>query len=131
MVADRISDFITQVKNSSAVDKTSVSIPYTKMIAAVADVLVKEGYITEVDTKGKGIKKSLVVTLAYDESGAPKINGVKRVSKLSRRVYTGADEIQPVRSGYGTVILSTPEGILTGDQAREKKVGGEVLFQIW
>lgn len=131
MVADRIADFITRIKNASDVDKSSVSVPYTKMVAQVAELLKQEGYVADTDTKGKGVQKSLVVTLAYKENGQPKVTGVKRVSKLSRRMYLSASDIKPVRSGYGMVVLSTPAGIVTGTTAQQNNVGGEVLFQIW
>lgn len=131
MVADKIADFITRIKNASDVGKTSVALPHTTLLAAVADVLVAEGYLAGVEAKGKGAQKSLVVTLAYNEAGTPKVTGVDRISKLSRRVYLKSADIRPVRSGYGTLILSTPAGVMTGRAAREQKVGGEALFQIW
>ena len=131
MVADRIADFITRVKNASDVNKSSVAVPYTKMVASVAELLKQEGYIGEVETKGKGVQKKLVAELVYQENGKPKVAGVKRLSKLSRRKYLGAGDIKPVRSGYGTLILSTPAGIVTGATARKQNIGGEALFQIW
>jgi small subunit ribosomal protein S8 len=130
MVSDTIGDFIIQLKNAGMVGKKEVSLPYSKLKHAVADVLVKEGFIANVAAEGKDIKKSLVATLKYD-AGAHCINGVQRISKPGRRLYVKATEIYPVKFGKGRMILSTPHGILTGEEARAKNVGGEQLFIVW
>lgn len=131
MVADPVSDFIVRVKNASNVGKDTILVPFTALTENVANLLKKEGYLSDVEKKGKKIKKSLEVTLNYDEAGNPRVRGVKRLSKLSRRVYTSAKDIAPVKSGHGIVVLSTPEGVLTGGEARKKGVGGELLFEMW
>ncbi len=128
MIADPISDFIIQLQNASRAGKTSVSLPSSKMKVAVAEVLAREGYLASVEKPKKA--SPLVVTLAY-KNGKSVISGVKRVSKPSRRVYTGVREVRPIKRGFGLVLLSTPNGILTGKQAQEARVGGEVLFEIW
>jgi small subunit ribosomal protein S8 len=130
MVSDTIGDFIIQLKNAGMVGKKEVSLPYSKLKHAVADVLVKEGFIAGAAIAGKDVKKTLVATLAY-ENGAHRINGVQRLSKPGRRLYVKATEIYPVKFGKGRMILSTPAGIQTGEAAREKNVGGEQLFIIW
>ena len=131
MVNDPIGDFIIQLKNAGMVRKNEVSIPYSKMKHAIADTLVASGYIKDAVKHGKKVKKTLDITLKYDAKGAHQIQGVKRVSKPGRRLYIAVSEIFPVKFGTGKRIISTPLGILTGEEAREKNVGGEELFIIW
>ncbi|PCI28068.1 30S ribosomal protein S8 [Candidatus Wolfebacteria bacterium] len=131
---DQISDLLVRIRNASAINQATTLVPYSKMKQAVLDLLVREGYIIATEGKGKDAIRDMVkeieITLKYTEKG-PSIHGVKRVSKLSRRVYQGYQDLRPVRYGTGTVVLSTPKGILTGKDARKEKVGGEVLFMIW
>lgn len=130
MVSDAIGDFIIQLKNAGMVGKKEVSLPYSKLKHAVAEVLAKEGFIEAAAVAIKDTKKTLVATLKYD-NGAHRIQGVQRISKPGRRLYAKAAEIYPVKFGKGRMILSTPAGILTGEEAREQNVGGEQLFIVW
>ena len=130
MVSDTVGDFIIQLKNAGMVGKTTVSLPYSKLKEAVAKKLSEAGYVADVEVKGKDIKKTLEVGLRYD-SGRHIINGVRRVSKSGRRLYTKVAESYPVKYGKGHIILSTQAGILTGEEARQQNVGGEQLFIIW
>lgn len=131
MVGDTIGDLIIRLKNAGVVGKNSVSLPYSKLRHAVADKLVEAGYLTSVTTKGKQVQdKTLEVTLRY-ENGEHRISGVKRISKPGRRLYTKVADIHPVKFGKGHMILSTPAGILTNEEAKAKQVGGEQLFIIW
>lgn len=130
MVGDPISDLIIQIKNAGLVGKPFVVVPYSKLKHAVADLLVKEGYIESVLKKGKKVKKSLEITLNYTD-GKHKIKGVERISKLSQRVYVRTSNIPQIKGGNGTLVLSTPNGVMTDREAREKHVGGEMLFKIW
>ena len=98
---------------------------------AIAEVLKSAGFITDVEKRGKKVRKTIHVVLAYKKDGTPRITEVKRISKPSRRVYKGAGEIFPVRYGKGILVLSTPNGIVTDAQARKERVGGEALFEIW
>lgn len=131
MVTDPIGDFIIRLKNASAVKKNVVVSPYSKLRFAVAEVLQKIGYIKQVTRKGKKVKKTIEVELRYNKEGVSPIRGVERVSRPGRRMYYGAKEINPVKYGKGSLILSTPKGILTDKEARKEKVGGEALFKIW
>lgn len=131
MVTDPVADFINQLKNAGAVGKQTVSLPYSKFKFAIAEKLKEVGYIKAAEKKGKKVRKTLEVTLQYDEKGHHKINDVKRVSKPGRRLYASVPEITSVRHGSGALILSTPKGILTDKEARKEKVGGETLFEIW
>jgi small subunit ribosomal protein S8 len=128
MVTDPIADLLVRLQNASRVGHERVSLPTSKMKAAIADILVKEGYVTEVEKSKKNNYLSLA--LAY-KNGAPAIHGTKRLSKPSRRLYVGVGDIHPVKRGHGLLVLSTPSGVMTGGEARKHKVGGEALFEIW
>lgn len=131
MITDPISNFIIALKNAAAVGKELVRVPYSDMKYGIATVLEKEGYITALSKKGrKGGRPFLEVSVATND-GASKLTGVKRVSKPSKRVYKSVKELAPVRHGYGHLIVSTPQGIMTGEAARKAGVGGEALFEIW
>ena len=129
VVTDVIGDFIIQIKNANRVEKESVTFFASKKKEAIAQALVRAGFLkTAAKTKGG---KMLEVTLAYGADKSPKVTQVQRVSKPSRRVYQGVSEIKPFKNGFGVVVLSTPAGILTNKEAVKQKVGGEVLFKIW
>lgn len=130
MVNDPIGDFITRLKNASAVEKETVAIPYSKMKEAIALSLKKAGFVGEVSKEGEGVEKVLTVGLLYKD-GASIIRGVKRISKPGRRLYSAVRDIHPVKYGKGALILSTPRGILTDSEARKVRAGGETLFSIW
>jgi len=127
---DTLSDMLMRIKNATSAGKETAVVPHSKYKYAIAQVLLKEGYIAGVTRKGRGIKKFIEIHLAY-EGKKPKIKGIKRVSKASRRLYTNARNIKLIRQGYGNLILSTPKGILTGKEARKEWIGGEALFEIW
>jgi small subunit ribosomal protein S8 len=130
MVTDKISDFINGLKNANKARKDVFFYPETKMIKSIADLLVKEGYIESVQSKEKDSKKDLKITLKYNDSD-PAISETKRISKFSKRIYKGSKEIKAVKRGLGIAVLTTPDGILTNKEARERNVGGELLFEIW
>ena len=131
MVTDPIADFINQLKNAGVVKRDVVSVPYSKFKFAVAHKLKDAGYVKSVTKKGKKTRKCVEVELMYDTKGVSKIHGVNRISKPSRRVYERADKISSVKYGMGSLILSTPKGILTDKEAKKENVGGEALFKIW
>jgi small subunit ribosomal protein S8 len=131
MVNDPVGDFIIRLKNAGAVKKASVSLPYSDLKYSIALALKNAGFVGEVEKHGKRVKKTLEVDLAYGTDGAHKIAGVKRVSKPGRRLYVKSADIHPVKYGKGLLMLSTPQGIMTGDAAKKAKVGGEMLFEIW
>jgi len=129
---DKISELIINIKNGSMVGQKEVTVDHSNLKEKILDLLKKEGYIADVKVlKGDGVKKKLKITLAYDEKGNSKVNDVKRISKLSKRIYYGYKDILPVKYGHGLMILSTPKGIITDKTARKEKVGGEALFKIW
>ncbi|MBI5470586.1 30S ribosomal protein S8 [Candidatus Kaiserbacteria bacterium] len=130
MTNDPIGDFIIRLTNAGAINKPSVSVPFSNLKLAIAEKLKDAGYISSVEKKGKKVKKTLEIALLYGARG-PRIQGVKRVSKPGRRMYKSVLEIVPVRYGKGNLILSTPAGIMTDKEAKSAKVGGEALFEIW
>ena len=128
MVTDPVSDLIIQIKNAGKVRKESVLLPYSKLKEAIANVLVAEGYLKSASKKKTS--PTLEVVLNY-HNGESKVKEVQRISKPSRRIYKGFEDIHPMKGGFGKTIFSTPKGILTDRQAIKEKVGGEVLFKIW
>ena len=127
---DKISELIINIKNASMVNQLEVVVDHSNLKEKILDLLKKEGYIADVKVlKGDGVKKKLKITLAY-ENGKSKVNDVKRISKLSKRIYYGYKDILPVKYGHGIMVLSSPKGIITDKTARKEKVGGEALFKI-
>lgn len=131
MVNDPVGDFIIQLKNASAVGKDTASVPYSKLKHAIAEKLHERGYVKSVARRGKKEHKYLDVDLLYTKEGTSRIHDLKRVSRPGKRIYRSVSEIFSVKHGKGILVLSTPEGILTGEEARKKNVGGEALFMIW
>ena len=130
MVTDPISDLIVRIKNAGPVRKETVSLPYSKLKHAIVEVLKNHKFVSSVEMKGKGVESTLEIGIAYD-GVKPRVNGVERVSKPSRRIYKGSTEVGSVRSGVGSLIISTSKGIMTDKEARKAKIGGEALFKIW
>ena len=128
MITDPISDLIIRIKNASVAGKANVAVVGSKFAENVAHLLKKSGYLSSVE-KVKD-KRELLLGLVY-LSGEPRIHGVLRISKPSRRLYQKSRDIRSYKSGFGNVILSTPKGILTDVDARKLKVGWEILFKIW
>jgi small subunit ribosomal protein S8 len=128
---DPISNLIIQLKNASLAKKEVVVVPHSNFTAIVAEALARKGYVKPSQKKGKKVQKLLEIGLIYNPNGSPRINDVKRVSKPSKRLYKGYSDIHQVKQGYGSLFVSTPKGILSDDEARKEKVGGEVLFTIW
>ncbi|MEQ1500513.1 MAG: 30S ribosomal protein S8 [Parcubacteria group bacterium] len=127
---DQIADMIVRMKNASDSNKESVVFSHSKLKLAILDVLLKSGYVKSFGKKGKKIAKFIEVVLNYDENG-PRIHGVEKLSKNSKRVYSKSKDIRKVKNGLGLMIISTPKGIMTDRQAKEANVGGEALFKIW
>jgi small subunit ribosomal protein S8 len=122
---------LTRLRNAGHSHHPGCSLPTSKVKTAIADVLKTEGYIQGYTIEGEGAQSALRIDLKYLKNRKPVIAGMKRVSKPSRRVYVGAKQIPRVMGGLGTVILSTPQGIMSGRQARKQNVGGEVIAYVW
>ena len=132
MSSDPIADMLTRIRNANTAKHDTVDIPASKMKLAIADILLKEGYIKAVDVIEEGNFKTIKVTLKYGANKNEKIlTGLKRISKPGLRVYAGKDEIPSVLGGLGIAILSTNQGIITDKEARKLQVGGEVLCFVW
>lgn len=124
-------DSLIRIKNAAMRGRSKVKLPYSTFDMNVLETLVKAGYIDAAQRKGRGVKRIIDVKLKYDEDGKPAISGIKFISRPSRRMYSGYKEIRQPRQGYGHYILSTPKGVMEGQEARQQKVGGQVLFEIW
>jgi len=127
---DKISNLIISLKNAGHAKKATVLVPYTNLTGEIAKVLFHAGYVASYakKTRKKGDVLELGVSYVNEK---PRINDVQRISKSSCRVYTSVHDLKPVKNGRGVLVLSTPKGILTADEARTQHVGGEALFQIW
>ena len=127
---DQIADLIPRIRNAILVGKTEIRVPTSKLKVAVAEGLKKGGYIEAVeveDAKPRGILH-IVINNAGEIA---KINEISKVSKPGRRVYAAADEIPKVKSGRGIVLVSTSKGIMTGEEARKNRLGGEILVKVY
>lgn len=131
MMTDPISDLLTRIRNGSRARKDRVDVPWSRIKERITAVLVDEGYLKDLAVVGEGPSKEIRIGLRYDGQRRPVITGIQRVSRPSLRVYVGAETAPRVRRGLGVNILSTPQGILPDRQARERKVGGEVLCAVW
>ena len=131
MMSDPIADMLTRIRNGAKARKRRVDIPASKTKQAVADLLVREGYLRSVKFLEEGPQGTLRIYLKYTEDRNPAFEGIERVSKPGLRRYVPKDEIPKVLGGYGTAVVSTSKGILTGHQARMAGVGGEVLCKVW
>jgi small subunit ribosomal protein S8 len=129
-MTDPITDMLNQIRNAQAVLKTDVLISFSKIKYEIAVILSACGFLGEVKKAVKGKHKALKISLKYN-NGVPAISGIKRVSKPGQRIYEKSVAIKKVRGGYGMSIISTPKGLMTNKEARNKKLGGEIICQIW
>lgn len=130
-MTDPISDMLIRIKNAQAVKKETASFAYSKLKMEIAKLLESQGYIGTIENHGKKQKKLIEVGLVYGEDGSPKVSGLKRISKPSKRIYRGYSEIYRVKNGLGLGVYSTTKGLMSDKDARKQKVGGENLFEIW
>ena len=128
---DPVADMLTRIRNANAAKFKTVDIPSSKMKKAIADTLLEEGYIKNIEVIEDGIQGIIRVTLKYDEKGNKVIDGLKRISKPGLRIYASKDELPKVLNGLGIALISTSKGIMTDKQARKENIGGEVLAYIW
>ncbi len=129
MFQDPIADFLTRIRNAQAAQHETVVSPSSKLKYRVAKILQNEGYVADVSEVADGPKKTLTITLKYDNK-TPKIQSVKRVSKPGLRIYRKSYELPRVMSDIGFAIVSTSAGVMTNKEARRRKLGGEVLCEI-
>ena len=128
---DPISDLLTRIRNASRAGHAKVDVPASSLKKQVCRVLKEEGFIDDFIVSEEPVPGLIRITLRYTGERIPVIHGLKRVSRPSLRVYVGAKEIKPVRSGLGISILSTSQGVMTGRHAYREKIGGEVICEVW
>lgn len=128
-MTDVIADMLTRIRNALSAKHDTVEIPASNTKKAIAGILLKEGYISDVKVED-GVQGTIVITLKYD-GGRSVISGLKRVSKPGLRVYVGTEEVPQVLGGLGIAVLSTSKGIMTGKDAKKAHQGGEVLAYVW
>ena len=130
-MTDPIADMLTRIRNALAVNKETVEIPSSKMKKAIADIMLKEGYVSDVKLVEDGYAGKLVVTLKYAGKKKSVINALQRISRPGLRVYANVENMPKVMDGLGIAIISTNKGVMTDKQAKAANVGGEVLCYIW
>jgi small subunit ribosomal protein S8 len=130
-MTDPVADFLTRLRNANSAYHETISLPYSKLKAGIAEILKKEGYVGAIKVEDAEVGKTLIVDLKYGPNRERTIVGIKRVSKPGLRVYAKSTELPRVLGGLGIAILSTSSGLLTDRQAAKKGVGGEVIAYVW
>lgn len=133
-MTDPIADMLNIIRNAQAVSKKTAVIPFSNLKYEIAKILEKQGLVGKIEKKGRKPKKVLEIVLKYpsaEQANHPVISGLKRISKPGQKIYIGAKKIRPVRGGYGISIISTPKGLMTNKEAKRKKLGGEIICEIW
>jgi small subunit ribosomal protein S8 len=128
--SDPISDMLTRIRNAAMVNKSEVSLPHSKIKETVAKILAENGFLQSVEVNGSDKDKKLVITIAPENSSST-ITEIARISKPGRRVYVNSSEIPTVKRGRGIVVISTSKGVMAGSEAKQKKLGGELICQVY
>ena len=131
VMTDPIADLLTRIRNANAVRHEVVEVPSSNVKKAVANILLQEGYIKNIEEYNDGVVPMMRLSLKYGSNKERVITGIKRISKPGLRVYAKANELPKVLNGLGIAIVSTSKGIMTDKKAREASLGGEVLAYIW
>lgn len=131
MQTDPIADMLTRIRNAVAIAEASVDVPSSKFKKALAEVLVKEGYLKSVEETDKDGKPYLRIGLKYGPKRAPIIHSLQRVSTPGRRAYAKAQHVPVVRGGLGVAVISTSRGLMADREARRSNVGGEIVCEVW
>jgi small subunit ribosomal protein S8 len=130
-VSDPIADMLTKIRNASLAKFEKVDIPASKLKVEIVKILKNEGFIKTFKKVAQDGSNQIRIYLKYDEGNKSVIHGLERVSKPGRRVYTGYKEMPRIFNGYGTLIVTTSQGVITGKKAAEKKLGGELICSVW
>ncbi|MCB2223135.1 MAG: 30S ribosomal protein S8 [Actinobacteria bacterium] len=130
-MTDPIADMLTRIRNANQALHPTVSMPSSKLKEEVAKILAAEGYIEGYEVTASGVKKTLELKLKYLPDRSRVISGLRRLSNPGRRVYRGADDLPRVQGGLGVVVVSTSQGLLTDSEARRRRLGGEILCEVW
>jgi len=126
-MTDPIADMLNRIKNAQAVSHQTVSFPFSKIKYETAIIIQKEGFVKEIERKGRKERRTIRVTLKPKAT----ISGIRKVSRPGQRIYVRSKDIRPVRGGYGIAIISTPKGLMTSKEAKKQKLGGELICEIW
>jgi small subunit ribosomal protein S8 len=129
-MTDPIADMLARLRNAALAGKAETSVPHSKAKEAVAKLLKDNGFVEAVHSAGKGIEKTLQISLAAEQQN-PKFTSIKRLSRPGRRWYAGAQEVPVVKRGRGIVIISTSQGMMTGQQAKKQNLGGELICEVY
>lgn len=144
MVNDPISDLLIRIMNAQRVGHQTVKVPFSRIKFELVKILEQEKFVETIKKEGKDPKSFILINLKYLPTGQaglpagrqatediPAIHSLKRISKPSQRIYMGKDEIKPIKKGYGLVIISTSLGLMTDKEAKKRKIGGEILCEVW
>lgn len=131
MMTDPVSDMLTRIRNANTALHPSVSMPSSKLKEQIAGILQSEGYIESYDVSVDGVRRTLEMQLRYGKDRARVIKGLRRVSRPGRRVYSGASDLPRVKGGLGVVVVSTSQGLLPDREARRRRLGGEIVCEVW
>ncbi|MDO5556855.1 MAG: 30S ribosomal protein S8 [Clostridia bacterium] len=131
VTTDPIADMLTRIRNAGSSRHKTVDIPSSNVKKAIAEILLKEGYISSYEEIKNDVQGAIRITLKYSEKGTKVISGLKRISKPGLRIYAANDKLPKVLNGLGIALISTSKGIMTDKEARAQKLGGEVLAYIW
>jgi small subunit ribosomal protein S8 len=130
-MTDPVSDMLTRIRNANTALHPTVAMPASKLKEEIAKILQAEGYIDSYGVTADGVHKSLELKLRYGRDRSRVIKGLRRVSSPGRRVYSGADDLPRVNGGLGVVVVSTSQGLLPDREARRRRLGGEILCEVW
>ncbi len=131
MQADPVADYLTRVRNALSADHPEVAIPASRLKKEMTRILVEQGYLSGYEVEPTAVGESIRIKLKYTDDRDPVISGMRRISRPGRRRYVGGDEVPRVQGGMGTAIISTSAGVMTGHEAKQKGVGGEVVAYVW
>ncbi len=129
-MTDPITDMFNRIRNAQAVSKEEVLVPFSNIKFQIASILKKEGFIGEIKKRKQNNKKNISIDLKYDKKGVPVTSQIKRISKPGQRIYLKSDQIKVIKGRSGISIISTPEGLLTGREAKKRGIGGEVIAEV-
>jgi small subunit ribosomal protein S8 len=131
MQSDPVADYLTRVRNALGADHPEVEIPSSRLKKEMTRILVEQGYLSSFEVEPTAVGESIRIKLKYTDDRDPVISGMRRISRPGRRRYVGGDNVPRVQGGMGTAIISTSTGVMTGHEAKEKGVGGEVVAYVW
>lgn len=127
---DPIADMLTSIRNALVLQHPMVKVPFSDLKYKIVKILEKNGFVEKAEKKGRKTKRFIEITLKYDNKNSV-ISGIKRVSSPGQRIYIRSTQMRKIKGGYGTAIISTSRGLMTGKEARKQKLGGEVICEIW